>query len=1229
MSLLKKISQGACCGLVNKAITCGVKALALSVLVSALPAQAVTSISRVSAYDYNSTTGQLSKEISEPGNNDLCVAVEYIYDDRGNVKSTTQRNCSGQSGGYAGSSATTNTEAAAPGTGSFAPFPARVAMSATKYNTDGTVTVTGKNAEGEAEERVFGVAFGELKSLKDANGLITQWAYDGFGRKILELRPDGNGTTWTYELCATNAGGGKAQCPSLTLYSGYDVPYPVVLMHVVTEQQVTHPINGSIDIASGTGAVTSGAYLKRYYDAFGRLTLSETQGFDGASDGVALQAPKVIYQTTSHDSYGRLVAESRPYYAGETPYLTRYTYDVLGRVVLITAPDTSKTTVVYAGLNETTTNDLSQVIIKTKDLNGHIVKIQDAYSKALNITYDAFGNILTTNDSAGNIIAMQYDVRGNKISMQDPDLGVWTYKYDALGQRVKETDAKAQATTYIFDMVGRKTNENNTTLNFTWAYGIYADGVTPCPMGAGRLCEAKTAGSYSRKNSYDAQGRLSSVSHSIGNAVYSKTYQYDPSGRILGLTYPTGLVVQNAYTPLGYIWKLVDNAARPTVAYWKALEMDAELHLTKQAFGNGVVSVNSYFTDTGRIKSTTAGSSVQNVNYTYDTLGNLKTRSDVISKVNQSFTYDMLNRLQTEIITGGALSTPAVVSWAYDAAGIGNIQSRSDIGNYSYNPGGANSIQPHAVAGVIGSVDGIVNPTYKYDANGNLTSMTGVGGSRNVSWSSYNMAQVIRQTIGSTTNHMILVYGPEHTRVQMGFYKNNKIQSITNYVNPGAGTGLFYEEEKNSLSGVWTQKHYLNVGSETIGSITFENNVYKGTQYWHKDNLGSPMVVTDAGANVTERLSYEPFGRRRNVDGTNDSSGVLASKNTRRGFTEHEMLEEVGLVNMNGRIYDPAIGRFLSPDPDIPYPGDMQSYSRYSYARNRPLSVVDPTGFTDGGDCSICFSLYGSNSGPGGSFIVGGGVGIPYGQGSGYSAPSIPKPVYSPAPVAVQNNTVSSSSFSSCCNSYSLTEGLTTFGATYQSVVGFTASIWADASGFMRGYSVGTGSKSTVLDIPTATWDSDTFKSGIQAGQWVGQNVGPLAAALSVFAAGDSVPGVSSAGGVFGFAAKGTTTLYRAVGPAELASINKSGAFLNIAGIEGKYFTTSAAEASAYAKQAVRAFGDAPYTTVRTQVPNSFLKGLSPVTVDGGIPAWVLPTDRLKGLVPNVMDHSVLPPLGF
>lgn len=94
------------------------------------------------------------------------------------------------------------------------------------------------------------------------------------------------------------------------------------------------------------------------------------------------------------------------------------------------------------------------------------------------------------------------------------------------------------------------------------------------------------------------------------------------------------------------------------------------------------------------------------------------------------------------------------------------------------------------------------------------------------------------------------------------------------------------------------------------------------------------------------------------------------------------------------------------------------------------------------------------------------------------------------------------------------------------------------------------------------------------------------------------------------------TTLYRAVKPDELADILANNAFRNLGSAEGKYFTTTAAEAASYAKQAMAAFGDPPYTIIRTQAPYSTFLGLTPVTVDRGITAWVIPNDRLPGLVP-------------
>jgi RHS repeat-associated protein len=108
--------------------------------------------------------------------------------------------------------------------------------------------------------------------------------------------------------------------------------------------------------------------------------------------------------------------------------------------------------------------------------------------------------------------------------------------------------------------------------------------------------------------------------------------------------------------------------------------------------------------------------------------------------------------------------------------------------------------------------------------------------------------------------------------------------------------------------------------------------------------------------------------------------------------------------------------------------------------------------------------------------------------------------------------------------------------------------------------------------------------------------------------------------GVGYFTGAATTSLYRAVGPAELASINSTKSFTNIAGLEGKYFTTTQQHATNYAQMAEKAFGDPAYTIVKTNVPNKILNlpGIS-ATVDGGIPAYVIPTQYLPGLLPKVI----------
>jgi RHS repeat-associated protein len=113
------------------------------------------------------------------------------------------------------------------------------------------------------------------------------------------------------------------------------------------------------------------------------------------------------------------------------------------------------------------------------------------------------------------------------------------------------------------------------------------------------------------------------------------------------------------------------------------------------------------------------------------------------------------------------------------------------------------------------------------------------------------------------------------------------------------------------------------------------------------------VAITGAGGAtaVVERFSFDPFGKRRNANGTDDAGSYQAGNNIssaspHRGYTGHEMLEEMGIVHMNGRLYDPRLGRVMSADPLVQAPAMSQSYNRYSYVMNGPLPLTDPSGFS-------------------------------------------------------------------------------------------------------------------------------------------------------------------------------------------------------------------------------------------------------------------------------------------
>ena len=123
------------------------------------------------------------------------------------------------------------------------------------------------------------------------------------------------------------------------------------------------------------------------------------------------------------------------------------------------------------------------------------------------------------------------------------------------------------------------------------------------------------------------------------------------------------------------------------------------------------------------------------------------------------------------------------------------------------------------------------------------------------------------------------------------------------------------------------------------------------TKYYHRDHLGSVTAMSDEVGHIdgagpsANIMAYDPWGTRRNPDETAADPASFDQQVGRREFTGQETIPNVGLINMNGRVYDPAMARFLTPDPNVQSPDELQSYNRYSYLLNNPLRYTDPTGY--------------------------------------------------------------------------------------------------------------------------------------------------------------------------------------------------------------------------------------------------------------------------------------------
>ncbi|XXY95763.1 RHS repeat-associated core domain-containing protein [Sorangium sp. So ce296] len=530
-----------------------------------------------------------------------------------------------------------------------------------------------------------------------------------------------------------------------------------------------------------------------------------------------------------------------------------------------------------------------------------------------------FGALSTVTDPGGAITRTTRDALGRVRQLDHPDRGTTVFTNDGFGELVSSVDALGREATFSYDGLGRTTSRvdedgaERLTTTWTWDTALHGIGklhVLESPDGD------KTYG-------YTEHGKLETVALRVAgeHAALESRLGYDELGRVETLTYPTPagaapFVVAHDHDAHGHVLAVRDSAARS--AYWRLTDVDGAGRYREEAFGNGAVTERSYYADKQRLKGVVTRSgatAVQDLGYGYDDRLSLTRRTDALQPQhrNERFRYDPLERLTCAYFSDVESDT-APCALRYDHDPNGNLTFAPDAGTLSYDE----PLHPHAVTGA--GAD-----SFGYDAVGNQIARP--GGVR-VSYTPFDLPRAITQ--GART--VSFGYDGDQQRI-----RKTTPDEETIYF------GDLVERVTDPATGRAEHRYYVR-SPERVVAIVTRGGQEPGTRYVHVDHLGSVDALTDEDGDVIERRSYDPFGQRRNPVWGEPTPASFASETT-RGFTGHEGDDELGLVNMKGRIYDPRLGRFLTTDPIVQAPLSGQSWNPYSYVRNDPLNHVDPSGF--------------------------------------------------------------------------------------------------------------------------------------------------------------------------------------------------------------------------------------------------------------------------------------------
>ena len=745
----------------------------------------------------------------------------------------------------------------------------------TQWDARGQLPTRVTNPLAQASRYTWDEARGLPLSFTDPNGLSVRWTYDSFGRPLREAWPDGTSTVWTRESC-------KAACDARARYR-------------IRQDEVDN---------AGTAQATSWLEIDQHDRGF-RLEAPQPGG------GLAVTS-------IDSDARGRITRRHLPHWDGDQPPgYQSFAYDELGRLTaerLVGAGGSIEQSLElrHDGHTIIQVDALGRSRSGTRNAWGPLAEVVDALGGRTRYEYDAFGSLLRVRDALGTeIAAVTYNPRGMKLAIDDMNRGAWTWTRNALGETTALRDAKGQVSQFSYDALGRLTQRTNADGTATWTWGTAST-----KKNIGRLVALSGPG-YSEAFLYDAVGRP--ATHTVmANGTYRFDFSYNALGLLSDVTYPsagtsTRFRIRHDYEA-GHV-RRIRNADAGGEPYWTLNARDAAGSVLDETLGAAVRVVSGFSPLTGNLEYRQSGkgggTAIQDLVYAWEATGNLASRRDLNQGLLEEFRHDGLDRLVQSRRNG-------TVNLELDYDPIGNIRRKSDVCTgtapcYTYHPA-----RRHAVTTA-------ADRTYAYDANGNMTSRNGAA----ISWGPDNLPISIA---GDGGNSSQFSYTPEGRRWRQ-VARNGGATETTVY----AG-GLF---EEITSGGSTTWRHYVLAPGGTAVHLRYGDGTAPATRLLTLDHAGGTDRILDASGNVIVSESFAAFGGRRRPTGTGlptaaDLARIAAV--TRDGFTGHEMLDNLGLIHMNGRVYDPAIGRFLSADPFVSLPYDGQGLNRYAYVLNNPLA---------------------------------------------------------------------------------------------------------------------------------------------------------------------------------------------------------------------------------------------------------------------------------------------------